>query len=342
MRFMFCPKCGKELRDGASFCNQCGASLQETPITVSEPNNVLMKNDSAYSRPIQTVAIMLSAIALLFALLPRIIGYVNLLDAIVFAIIPGITMLIFCCRLSKINPIFTGIPKAFVLLAEVISFLIYGASLASPVSPILPLLSAVLYFYAFSNKETTRKIFRIITTVIICVSTILSIVNLIRQIHVAMRLNTDYLFILEIIANSVLLILLMFGNKSKVVEEIKTNDNVYNVQNRSISMFCPNCGVHFLAGKRFCDQCGSELKEVIGTSTINSQRINGQDAPSTGFAVLGFFFPVVGLILYLVWKDTMPLRAKSTGKGALAGAITGVALTILIYVVYFIIIAILF
>ena len=56
---------------------------------------------------------------------------------------------------------------------------------------------------------------------------------------------------------------------------------------------------------------------------------NTQDAPSGGFAVLSFFFPIVGLILYLVWHDTLPLRAKSAGKGALAGVITSVGLSIL-------------
>ena len=43
------------------------------------------------------------------------------------------------------------------------------------------------------------------------------------------------------------------------------------------------------------------------------------DAPNTGFAILGFLIPIVGLILYLVNKDTTPLKAKSAGKGALIG-----------------------
>ncbi len=34
------------------------------------------------------------------------------------------------------------------------------------------------------------------------------------------------------------------------------------------------------------------------------------DSGSFGWAVLGFFFPLVGLILLLVWKDSMPLSAK--------------------------------
>jgi len=63
------------------------------------------------------------------------------------------------------------------------------------------------------------------------------------------------------------------------------------------------------------------------------------DAPSGGYAVLGFFIPVVGLILYLVWKDQTPLRAKSAGKGALIGVIVQVGVTILYYIVIAVLIA---
>jgi hypothetical protein len=48
---------------------------------------------------------------------------------------------------------------------------------------------------------------------------------------------------------------------------------------------------------------------------------NPLDAPSGGFAALCFFIPLVGLILYLVWKDEYPLKARSCGKGALIGVI---------------------
>ena len=56
-----------------------------------------------------------------------------------------------------------------------------------------------------------------------------------------------------------------------------------------------------------------------------------QDAPSTGFAVLSFFFPIVGLILYCVWRDTLPQRARSAGIGGLAGFVIGAILTVIIY-----------
>lgn len=58
------------------------------------------------------------------------------------------------------------------------------------------------------------------------------------------------------------------------------------------------------------------------------------DAPNIGFGVLGFFIPIVGLILFLVWKDQTPLRAKSAGKGALIRVIVNVALSILSTIMY--------
>ena len=58
------------------------------------------------------------------------------------------------------------------------------------------------------------------------------------------------------------------------------------------------------------------------------------DIPSAGMTVLGFFFPLVGLILYLVFKDEMPLKAKSAGKGALIGVITGAVVSVLIIILY--------
>ena len=54
---------------------------------------------------------------------------------------------------------------------------------------------------------------------------------------------------------------------------------------------------------------------------------------SKGWGVLGFFFPVVGLILYLAWYDNHRKRAKVAGKGALIGAIAAVALWVLTFII---------
>ena len=61
---------------------------------------------------------------------------------------------------------------------------------------------------------------------------------------------------------------------------------------------------------------------------------HGENEPaSAGWGVLGFFFPVVGLILYLVWYDNHRKRAKVAGKGALIGVIAYVVFYVLVFLI---------
>ena len=125
---------------------------------------------------------------------------------------------------------------------------------------------------------------------------------------------------------------------------------------QSAVLRCPSCGATIPPGSAFCGSCGSKIEPVGAYSAqtaaapqqgmantaqpamnaaqaVPNNYAYGQplpaDAPSTGYAVLCFFFPIVGLILYLVWKDQFPMRAKSAGKGAIIGAITGVVFSII-------------
>ena len=88
-------------------------------------------------------------------------------------------------------------------------------------------------------------------------------------------------------------------------------------------MFCSKCGKEVNDEAVVCVNCGCAI-EGKKASVINSE-----DAPNTGFAVLGFFIPLAGLILYLINKDTAPLKAKSAGKGALIGFCVSLAFSII-------------
>ena len=59
--------------------------------------------------------------------------------------------------------------------------------------------------------------------------------------------------------------------------------------------------------------------------------VNG-DTGSFGWAVLGFFIPFVGLILWLVWKDSKPVSAEQAGRGALVSVTITITLTIVVTV----------
>ena len=54
-----------------------------------------------------------------------------------------------------------------------------------------------------------------------------------------------------------------------------------------------------------------------------------------GWGFLGFFFPLVGLILFIVWKDTKKGASKASGIGALIGTIFSIIVTIISVVIVF-------
>lgn len=60
---------------------------------------------------------------------------------------------------------------------------------------------------------------------------------------------------------------------------------------------------------------------------------NSNDNGGFLWGLLGCCIPIVGLILYLVWKDQKPKTAKAAGIGALVGVILVVAF----YIIWFII-----
>lgn len=94
-------------------------------------------------------------------------------------------------------------------------------------------------------------------------------------------------------------------------------------------MYCPKCGVALVNGK--CPVCG---RTENSDNSRNNQTIyiqNGQDGKNVGYNVLSFFFPLVGLIFFCIWKDQFPIRAKECGKWALISVIASTVLTIIAY-----------
>jgi hypothetical protein len=91
--------------------------------------------------------------------------------------------------------------------------------------------------------------------------------------------------------------------------------------------YCSNCGKEVSENQDVCLNCGKSLS----THRIS----NSNDVGGFGWGLLGFCVPLVGLILYLVWKDTQPKNASAAGKGALISVIVSV----LFYIIYIAIIS---
>ncbi|MBE6903851.1 MAG: zinc-ribbon domain-containing protein [Ruminococcaceae bacterium] len=98
-------------------------------------------------------------------------------------------------------------------------------------------------------------------------------------------------------------------------------------------MYCKNCGKIIDDSATYCINCGTKFDNNINET---------DDRSSFGFAILGFFIPIVGLILFLIYEGKKPKRAKSAGKGALVGFITKIVLSIILVILYVVFAATLF
>ena len=74
-------------------------------------------------------------------------------------------------------------------------------------------------------------------------------------------------------------------------------------------------------------------------SATQSQQTDSEGS-TVGWGILGFFIPIVGFILWLIWKDEHPARAKSAGMGCLVSICLGVVGVILYVVLVFVILGI--
>lgn len=103
---------------------------------------------------------------------------------------------------------------------------------------------------------------------------------------------------------------------------------------------CPSCGSPNVeqidTDKYQCPYCGKEFNhhaapqpQMSGPSYTPFPEDNVDDKPGCFMNGLCFLFPIVGVIMYFVKKDTMPKCAKSYIQWALAGFILEVICQIL-------------
>lgn len=101
-------------------------------------------------------------------------------------------------------------------------------------------------------------------------------------------------------------------------------------------MYCYQCGKQLEDEVKFCPYCGAQIDAHTQNQSGEYRPIDQNyqspypkqdDESSFGYALLSFFVPIVGLVLYLIWNKEYPLRAKSCIKGFIAN--------IVVYVIVF-------
>lgn len=69
--------------------------------------------------------------------------------------------------------------------------------------------------------------------------------------------------------------------------------------------FCSQCGKEIMNEAVICPNCGSAVGKL---NTVG-------DSSGLAWSIISFLFPLLGIILYLVWRDDRPLRSKSLLNG---------------------------
>lgn len=91
--------------------------------------------------------------------------------------------------------------------------------------------------------------------------------------------------------------------------------------------YCTHCGKQLMDDAIVCTNCGCA---VNGASIVS--KTNGvMDIPNVGLNLLGFFIPLVGLILYCTLQAQTPKKANQIGLFSLIGFIVNFVLILIMY-----------
>ena len=86
-------------------------------------------------------------------------------------------------------------------------------------------------------------------------------------------------------------------------------------------MFCKNCGTQISDSAIFCEKCGVRQRGQVSAD-------EGKDYKLI-YGLIGFFIPIVGVILYLIYEKSRPVAARAAVKGAIISVIVSVGLSVL-------------
>jgi len=296
MALIKCPECGKEISDKAASCIHCGCPIQpqQTAYRAEIPltPEKVIQHDQVRMSQKQTIAAIVLVAISVF--LPLVLSRSGLYN---FRLISFILSLIPCVAVALLA-VFQPKKKELLCvialtLGAVISFVVPQFLYREPLT-IVGLISYAVFF-------TLIFIYWLSATAVIN----FTVVPIIATIAYAI-----YSILMVIVASTYGRYLLGIQLVSKICD---------------IAFYVSGCII-------LCHGMKYRQRKRQAATAANGNYPYVNDAPSTGYAILCFCFPIVGLILYCVWRESLPKRAKSAGMGGLIGFCIGVALTVLFYV----------
>ena len=97
--------------------------------------------------------------------------------------------------------------------------------------------------------------------------------------------------------------------------------------------YCNNCGITLDDNCFVCTNCGAGQPQTpyqqYNHQSFNSPSTNTKNSGGFPWNCLGFCMPLLGIVLYFIYKNNSPMRANTLKKSLIAGFIVGIVFTVL-------------
>ena len=97
-------------------------------------------------------------------------------------------------------------------------------------------------------------------------------------------------------------------------------------------MFCKNCGEYIRENSLYCKRCKSLLlfsRRKNLDKELSDEYYSEKDRNSIGADVISFIMPLIGIILFFIYKDTLPRKSRSIAESLILGCIVWAALIVM-------------
>ncbi|MBE5754509.1 MAG: hypothetical protein E7340_04175 [Clostridiales bacterium] len=91
-------------------------------------------------------------------------------------------------------------------------------------------------------------------------------------------------------------------------------------------MFCVECGKYVANKLDKCPYCECTQLQETNEGLPDPASLKTHDGHSAGLCMLSFAVPILGFILYSMWRKQFPMRATAILRSTITGAIALVAL----------------